>query len=291
MLNRRLSADDRSLTPLSRLLAVAITLKPGRACTSESSSGMGSVFSDRMVMRASCTSAGMRVSSSMRTSEPASMARITGPGTSAAAARPLGEQPGVVPAVAQRLLGRARRALHHEGRRAADGRGEVLAHPRLGRARHAEQQERPVGGQRGDGDLDQTARPEVLRGDLGAVGERAAEQVGRHRPRRQPPAGRAGPVVGGRRARRARRRTRPRRGRGARPRRRRRPSGTDRSWRGWSWRRSCEGLGDRSVEGLEGDERAQRGGDLGLLLEPGQPAFEVRPARRGAGRWPARSRR
>ena len=82
-LNRRLSAADSSLTPLSRSLAVAITLKPLRACTSVSSSGMGSDFSDRTVMRASCTSDGMRVSSSIRTSVPSSMARNTGLGTSA----------------------------------------------------------------------------------------------------------------------------------------------------------------------------------------------------------------
>ena len=71
------------MTPLSRLLAVAITLNPWRACTSSSSSGIGSVFSDRIEISASCTSAGIRVSSSIRTSAPCSIARITGLGTSA----------------------------------------------------------------------------------------------------------------------------------------------------------------------------------------------------------------
>ena len=66
MLKRRLRALESSLTPLSRLLAVAMTLKPLVAWTSEFSSGIGSVFSERMVMRESWTSAGMRVSSSTR---------------------------------------------------------------------------------------------------------------------------------------------------------------------------------------------------------------------------------
>jgi hypothetical protein len=101
----------------------------------------------------------MRVSSSTRTSAPARMARSTGLGTSGLLARPLGEQAGVVPAVAQRLLRRARGALDEEGRVARDRRGEVLAHPRLRRARQAEEQERPVRGQRGDRHLDDARRP------------------------------------------------------------------------------------------------------------------------------------
>ena len=48
VLNRRRSALDSSLTPRSRSLAVAMTLKPLRACTSVPSSGIGSVFSDRI---------------------------------------------------------------------------------------------------------------------------------------------------------------------------------------------------------------------------------------------------
>jgi hypothetical protein len=83
VLNRRLRADDSSFTPRSRLLAVAMTLKPLTACTSPPSSGMGRVFSERMVMSVSCTSAGMRVSSSTRATRPFCMAFMIGLGTSA----------------------------------------------------------------------------------------------------------------------------------------------------------------------------------------------------------------
>ena len=72
---------------------------------------------------------------------------------------------------------------------------------------HAEQQQRPVGRQRGDRDLDQAPRADVLRRDHRAVGQRAAHQIGDHRPRRQPPARRARPVVGGRQRGQLRRRT------------------------------------------------------------------------------------
>jgi hypothetical protein len=69
-------------------LAVAIRLKPRTAATSVLSSGTGSVFSDRIMTSASCTSDGMRVSSSTRTSEPARIARYTGLGTRAASLGP-----------------------------------------------------------------------------------------------------------------------------------------------------------------------------------------------------------
>src|SRR5207237_876389 len=71
VLKRRLSAADSSLTPRSRLLAVAMTLKPLIAWTSSPSSATGRAFSERIVISASCTSAGIRVSSSIRTSLPA----------------------------------------------------------------------------------------------------------------------------------------------------------------------------------------------------------------------------
>lgn len=83
MLNRRRRALDSSLTPRSRSLAVAMTLNPRTAWTSCPSSGMGSVFSDRIVMSESCTSAGMRVSSSIRVVMPSDMARMSGLGTRA----------------------------------------------------------------------------------------------------------------------------------------------------------------------------------------------------------------
>ena len=83
VLNRLRSALDRSFTPRSRSLAVAMTLKPRTACNSVPSSGTGSVFSDKMVISASCTSDGIRVSSSTRAIWPPAIARITGLGTSA----------------------------------------------------------------------------------------------------------------------------------------------------------------------------------------------------------------
>jgi hypothetical protein len=82
-LKRRFSAAESSLTPLSRLFAVAITEKPRVACTSLASSGIGSVFSDSTVIRLSCTSAGMRVSSSTRAILPWRIACISGLSTSA----------------------------------------------------------------------------------------------------------------------------------------------------------------------------------------------------------------
>jgi hypothetical protein len=52
------------------------------------SSATGSVFSLSSVMSASCTSLGIRVSSSMRTTLPSRIARITGLGTSASSVGP-----------------------------------------------------------------------------------------------------------------------------------------------------------------------------------------------------------
>ena len=65
-----------------------MTLKPLIACSSPSSSGIGSVFSDKMVISASCTSEGIRVSSSTRAIWPPAIARITGLGTIAACEGP-----------------------------------------------------------------------------------------------------------------------------------------------------------------------------------------------------------
>ena len=88
MLKRRRSALDSSFTPRSRSFAVAITLKPLAAWTSVSSSGTGRVFSLSTVISASCTSLGIRVSSSTRAIRPSRMAVITGDGTSAPAVGP-----------------------------------------------------------------------------------------------------------------------------------------------------------------------------------------------------------
>ena len=78
MLNRRLRAADMSLTPRSRVFAVAMTENPLAAGTSVASSGTLTRFSDRRLMRASCTSAAQRVISSNRARVPDSIARYTG---------------------------------------------------------------------------------------------------------------------------------------------------------------------------------------------------------------------
>ena len=61
-----------------------MTLNPFAACTSVASSGISSVFSERIVISASCTSDGMRVSSSTRAMRPSAIAVMTGDETSAA---------------------------------------------------------------------------------------------------------------------------------------------------------------------------------------------------------------
>ena len=63
------------MTPLSRVLAVAMMEKPRWAGTSMPSSGTEMRFSDRMEMRASWTSLAQREISSTRAMEPVSMAR------------------------------------------------------------------------------------------------------------------------------------------------------------------------------------------------------------------------
>ena len=89
MLNRRFRAADMSLTPLSRVLAVAMREKPFWAGTSSPSSGTESRFSDRMEIRASCTSLAQREISSTRAMEPVSIARYTGLFTMASGQGPL----------------------------------------------------------------------------------------------------------------------------------------------------------------------------------------------------------
>lgn len=81
-LKRRFSAEDRSLTPRSRLLAVAMTEKPGLAKTmlSLSISGTEMYFSDRIEISASWTSLVERVSSSKRPIAPVSIAVMIGEG-------------------------------------------------------------------------------------------------------------------------------------------------------------------------------------------------------------------
>src|SRR5690606_21879544 len=57
------------------------------------------------------------------------------------------------------------------------------------------EQQGPVGGEGGDRDLDDAPRTHVLGGDHRAVGQGAAEEVGRHGPRRELPVGRPRTVV------------------------------------------------------------------------------------------------
>jgi hypothetical protein len=65
-----------------------MTLNPFRAWTSVPSSEIGSAFSDRIVISASWTSDGIRVSSSIRAIFASAIARNTGLGTSAASLGP-----------------------------------------------------------------------------------------------------------------------------------------------------------------------------------------------------------
>ena len=82
-LNRRLSAALISLTPRSRVFAVAMMLNPRWALTTSPSSGIAICFSDRMEISESWISAAVRVISSKRANCPSRIARRIGDGTSA----------------------------------------------------------------------------------------------------------------------------------------------------------------------------------------------------------------
>src|SRR5689334_1505205 len=103
----------------------------------------------------------------------------------------LGEQAGVVPSVADRLLASPGRALDEQRGIAADRCGEVLRQPALCRPRYTEEEQGTIGREGRDGDLDEPPVPDVFRRDLPAVLESAADDEGHHRPWREPPAGRA----------------------------------------------------------------------------------------------------
>ena len=79
------------------------------------------------------------------------------------------------------LLGGAGGALHEQGRVAADGGRQMLAHPGLRRAGHSEEQQRPIRGEGGDGDLHQPPLADVLGQDNGAIGQLTTQQVLDHR--------------------------------------------------------------------------------------------------------------
>ena len=89
MLNRRFKAADISLTPLSLVLAVAMTENPFLAGTSMPNSGTEIRFSDKMEIRASLTSEAHLEISSTLAMAPSSMARYTGLGIMASFDGPL----------------------------------------------------------------------------------------------------------------------------------------------------------------------------------------------------------
>ena len=166
MLKRRLRAADMSLTPRSRVLAVAITENPLAAGTSVASSGTEMRFSERSEISASCTSDGA-AGDFLEAGQGARLHRAEdGALDQRCMAGPAGDQHRVVPGIANLLLGRAGRALHDLGRIAVDRGGEMLGEPRLGRARFAEQEQGAVGDERRDGDLDQPLVADVLGRDL-----------------------------------------------------------------------------------------------------------------------------
>src|SRR5215218_6198800 len=110
--------------------------------------------------------------------------------------RALGQEPRVVPTVADGGLIRTRGALYQERGIARDRGRQVLANPRLGRAWYAVEQQRPVGGQRGNGHLHQTPVAHVLGQDDKPVGQLSAHEVRLDGPRREFPVRRSLAVVG-----------------------------------------------------------------------------------------------
>ena len=88
VLKRRLSALRQLVDALVAVVGGGDDVEARAPAPRCSSSGIGSVFSDRMVISVSCTSVGMRVSSSTRAILPASIARIIGLGTSACSGGP-----------------------------------------------------------------------------------------------------------------------------------------------------------------------------------------------------------
>jgi hypothetical protein len=82
-LNRRFKAALISLTPRSRVFAVAMMLNPRCAVTISFSSGMLVCFSLRIEINESWISDDVRVISSKRAHLPSRIARSTGDGTSA----------------------------------------------------------------------------------------------------------------------------------------------------------------------------------------------------------------
>ena len=127
--------------------------------TASPSSGTAICFSERIEISASWTSAAQRVISSKRANLPSLHRAQDRRGHERARRRPLGEEQRVVPGVLDLLLGGAGRALDDEREVAADGRRQVLGQPALRRAGLADEHQRAIRGERGDGDLHERASP------------------------------------------------------------------------------------------------------------------------------------
>ena len=91
-----------------------------------------------------------------------------------------------------RFFASAGSALHDEGGIAADGGGDVFAHPAFGGSGQAVEEEGAVGGKRGDGDFHQAAVADVFGFDGEAVFQGAADEVGDDGLRRELPVVRHG---------------------------------------------------------------------------------------------------
>ena len=168
-LKRRLSAADISETPRSRRLAVAMTVKPGCGVR-PSRRRPGQVRdadrrSERIDTSASCTSGRQRVISSTRATAPGAHRGQDRRRHQRLGVRALGEQQGVVPAVAQLVLGGAGGALHGQRAGAADGGGQQLGEHRLGGAGLADEQQAALAGQGDHAAFDQRAFADELRHD------------------------------------------------------------------------------------------------------------------------------
>jgi len=78
------------------------------------------------------------------------------------------QQQGVVPAVANLLLGGAGGALHHLQAVAANRCGQMFTKPAFCGSRFTDKQQGPVGGERGNGNFDDALVAQVLRPNLDA---------------------------------------------------------------------------------------------------------------------------
>ena len=171
-----------SLTPRSRVLAVAMIEKPFLAGTSVVSSGTEMrLFREERDHRVLHFRRAARdlLEAGQRARFHRAEDRAFDQRLGARAAR---DQHRVVPGVADLLLGGAGGALHDLGRVAVDGGRQVLGEPDLAVPGSPISKKRPVGDQRRDGDFDQPRMADVLGRDLDLA------QPCRRRCRSAPPA-------------------------------------------------------------------------------------------------------